>query len=214
MLLVGLIAYFFLPYSDDNIHYQAPRFLGKNTRLASALLSLPAKISLEDRFRLIREYTRLEGKYVKHDIEAGRPITPDDVSVWPDINPEEAVPFELESQPDWMFLNTGTTIEIWLGDKRQTQALILAIVPSGNKWLALLQKKDLQQDSFDPSQNRTVRIVRLPGKAVTEATSQTGTDSTTGAAGSASPKKLASPEGTQSRESNSSQDREAKKESP
>ena len=164
--LVLVIAFYVIPNAASHVHYLATRYLGTNTRLASSLLVAPGKISLEDRLRLARERSELEGRYLKQPVDGGDAITPDKVSGWPDVNGEEVTPVEIDTEPDWMIMNQGTQVELSVGDKAQPEyAHVLAIVPSGNKWLALLQKKDLGPTSFGaPKEKRTLRIWVLPEK--------------------------------------------------
>lgn len=165
-LVLVVIAASFIPGSVGNVHYAALRYLGPNTRLTDKLLVAPAKVSLEDRFRLARERDQLEGRYVKQPVDADNAITPDNVRAWPELNGEEAAAVELDAEPDWMFLNQGAIVEFWVGDKPKPEhALVLAIVPSGNKWLALLRKKDLPPGSFGmPTEKKALRVEVLPGK--------------------------------------------------
>jgi hypothetical protein len=165
-LVLIVIAACFIPGSVGDVHYMALRYLGPNTRLTDKLLVAPANVSLEDRFRLAREREHLEGQYVRQAVCATQAITPDNVRAWPELNGEEAAGVELDAEPDWMFLNQGAIVEFWVGDKPKPEhALVLAIVPSGNKWLALLRKKDLAPDSFGtPKQTKTLRVEVLPEK--------------------------------------------------
>lgn len=160
------VASFLVPKSDSGIHFEAPRFLGKNTRIGSSLLMPPRNSSLEERFWLARERSKLEGKYLAEAITEKSTIAAANVRSWPDLSLDEAVPFELNAEPDWMFLNQGTTVNIRLDDPAQTQhAEVLAIVPSGNKWVALLRRADLKmQNGGLPTLRGVLNLERLPGK--------------------------------------------------
>ena len=169
VVLIVAVSYL-LPKSNTNISFLAPRFLGKNTRLGQSLLIVPRNISFEERSWLTRERGKLEGRYLVHDIAEGSAITSDAVISWPQLNPEEGVPFELDAEPDWMILNQGTTVQVWLGGNAEPErAQLLAIVPYGNKWMALLRKSDLKQTSLGPPNvTKTARIEVLPLKSAAD----------------------------------------------
>jgi hypothetical protein len=160
--IVLVIAFCVIPERAGDVHYLAPRYLGSNTRLAGTLFVLPTKVWVEDRLRLARERSQLEKRYVKKSVDAGAALTPDNVSVWPELS-EDAVPVEVDNEPDWMLLNQGTKVELWIGDKPEPQhTLVLAIVPSGDRWMALLSRQGLVLNS-PGSAKRTLRIEALPG---------------------------------------------------
>ena len=167
-LLVLLVAFLIVPSSQKNVHYRALRFLGRNTRLAPSLLLAPRELSMENRLRLARERPKLEGRYLSKDLKVDDEITPEDVVPWPLIKPEDVAPIELPAEPDWMLLNQGTRVEVWLGENPEPEhAQVLAIVPSGTQWIALLQKKDLKQKNLGPpSAAKAVRIEVLAGPPV------------------------------------------------
>jgi hypothetical protein len=155
--LVFAMAYLVIPGGNSTAHYLALRSMDSNTRIADSLLLVPRHLSLEDRFRLNREHSQLEGRYVKRGLAAGQPITPDNVVLWPELH-EEAALVELDAEPDWMFLNEGARVQLWSGDRLQPKrAVVLAIVKSGNKWLALLRKSDLDPATLDAKEKK-VRV--------------------------------------------------------
>lgn len=151
-----------VPAPSGPAHFRAVRDLGANTRLADVLLVAPAGVSLEDRFRLAREKKRLTGRYLKTPVKGGNCVAHAETLDWPAVKVEEAVPLELDAEPDWMLLNQGTMVQVWTGDELQ-RALVLAVVPFGPKWIALLRKSDLKPGPLGtPKLPAKLRIETLP----------------------------------------------------
>lgn len=145
-LLAVTIAAIYVPFEDHRKHSLALRYLGQNTRIHKSLLVKPQELSLEDNFWLDRELKELEGKYLSRDVQAQQPITLQDVKAWPELKREEAIPVEFEPEPDWVSLNQGSFVQVWVDNQPISErAYVLAIVPSGSRWLALLRKNDLSK---------------------------------------------------------------------
>ena len=144
-VIVIAIAFFVIPRSDRTKHFTARRYLGANTRLSENLLVKPRDISVEESYRLNQELETLKGKYIKRDVEAMKAVTPDNVTDSPIVAPNETFPVWLDAEPDWMFLNQGSLVQVWIANNPTPQrAVVLAILPSGNqKWVALLKRQDL-----------------------------------------------------------------------
>jgi hypothetical protein len=109
--------------------------------MASTLWIEPRERSLSGRIELDRLEEELLGKYIRQPVEAGAPIVRANVMPWPDLPDEDVVTVTLEGEPDWLMLNQGSTVEVWIGQKAATPryALVQAIVASDNKWIALLR---------------------------------------------------------------------------
>jgi hypothetical protein len=145
-LIAVTIVAILLPFGDRSKHFLALRHLGQNTRIHKPLLVKPPGLSLEDHFWLDRELKELEGKYLSRDVLAEQPITLQDVKAWPELKREEAIPVEFEPEPDWVSLNQGSFVQVWVDNQPISErAYVLAIVPSGSRWLALLRKNDLSK---------------------------------------------------------------------
>ena len=135
-----------LPFGDTNKHYVALRHLGVNTRIHAALLTKPSALSIEDHYLLDQKRKQLEGKYLVREIKTGEAIKPDDVKPWPEISRENAIPVEFEPEPDWVSFNQGSLVQVWTDSNPVSErAYVLAIVPTGNRWLALLRRSDLSK---------------------------------------------------------------------
>jgi hypothetical protein len=108
----------------------------------------------------------MEGKYLMQDVDKGRDITPDQLADWPELKAGGLVPLEIET-PDWLLLNQGTIVEVWAGGKlKANDVQVAAIVPLGQKWLALLSKNGFSVDDLGPPADKAgLRIQRLPGAA-------------------------------------------------
>ena len=170
VILVGYVvlvsAISFLLDSSSKASFKAPRFLGKNTRLGPSLLITPSDSSLQERVRLSSERRKLEGRYLNSDINQNSEISTDKTSLSPQLA-EATVPFELEGEPDWMYLNQSAKVKIWFGTDGSAPeyAEVLAIVPSGKKWLALLRAADIKRTDFSSTKSpRTLRIERIAGQ--------------------------------------------------
>jgi hypothetical protein len=163
-ILVAGVAFLLIRPETHEAHYVAVRDMDKNTRLSPLHLVPPAVVPPEAIFRLQHEKYVLEGSYLLHPVKAGEVVLTTDVRSWPDIKPDEVVPFELDTEPDLVLLNRCATVEIWVGDaKVPLQAQVLAIVPSGRRWQVLLRKSDLKGGSLGgPKDQRTLRISALP----------------------------------------------------
>lgn len=145
-LILVAIGAMFLPGGDCSKHHLALRHLGQNTRIHQPLLTKPTGLSIEDHFWLDQELKQLEGKYLSREVEAGQPVTPQDVRPWPEIKREDAIPVEFESIPDWVSFNQGSFVQVWIESHPISErAYVLAIVPSGSRWLALLRRNDLSK---------------------------------------------------------------------
>ena len=109
----------------------------------------------------------LSGKYIKQPVDTGHAIAPDNVTSWPVMPDEDIVPVPLEAEPEWMTLNQGSMVEVWLGDKLATRqpALVEAIVGAGAQWTALLRRSDFASDALKTWADKPkVRLIRLPRK--------------------------------------------------
>jgi hypothetical protein len=156
-----------VPDQRDRSFVLAARYLGPNTRMARTLWIEPRGQSLSDRIERDRLEEELLGKYVRRPIEGGAPIARADVMPWPDVPNEDVVPVLLDGEPDWMMLNQGSTVEVWIGPKAATPhyALVQAIVTSDTKWIALLRRSDFAPDMLgNPGDKPTLRLVRFPHK--------------------------------------------------
>ena len=144
-IVVILIVAFFIRDRDETKRLTALRFLGANTRLSEKLLVKPNELSIEESYALDRELKSLDGKYIKKDVAARDPVTAENVSDWPAVKPSEAFPVELATAPDWVFLNQGSMVQVWVANKPTPErAQVLAILPAaGDKWLALLRRRDV-----------------------------------------------------------------------
>jgi hypothetical protein len=152
-----------IPPVDRNLHYSASRELDENTRLASGHLVAPKHVPLEAVFHLGREKGELEGKYLRRTVKAGEALKAEDVRSWPVITAGAAIPVELDAEPDWLLLNQGTKVEVWVGDKKEPlRAHVLAVVPSGKKWQVLVQSKDVPDGFGYPKDQPKLRILSLP----------------------------------------------------
>lgn len=189
-LLVFVIAFLVIPEAEQEIHYSARRCLGSNTRLAMPLLVPPSFVSWQGKSRLAREARTLDGQYLKEPVKAGGPIDPKKVRAWPEIF-EEVVPVELDSEPDWMVMNQGARVEVWIGDKPEPQhGVVLAIVPSGKKWLALLRKSDLKVSALGtPKDPRILRLEALPGRPLKQPPARPNTQESIASQGDANKSK-------------------------
>jgi hypothetical protein len=165
-LVVVLAIAGLMPDTDRELHATAMRYLGPNTRIADVLLGPPSGLHLEESMRLDRERQTLIGQYVKQAIDAGATVAPPNVRPWPDLSGQDAVPVEFEAEPEWMLLNQGAAVEVWVADKQvAAHAEVLAIVPSGKRWLALLRKSDLPSPTVGtPKDKPVLRIAALPAR--------------------------------------------------
>jgi hypothetical protein len=160
-------AFWLLPVDHRLRQVLATRYLGTNTRIANGLWVEPGGTPWTERIELDRLEEDLAGKYVKRPVEAGAPIARENVTAWPDMPDEDIVPVPLEAEPDWMTLNQGSRVEVWLGEKLATNqpALVEAIVASGSQWTALLRRSDFASDVLKGAADKPkLRLVRLPRK--------------------------------------------------
>jgi hypothetical protein len=163
-VIVAAIAFGLIPPSASDVRYTAARYLGANTRLDRSLMIEPPTRTLDERLRLAREEERLAGKYIKAAVPSGQLVRSENVLLWPDLSGLEAIPVELSAEPDLFSLNQGTKVEILKADNTASQhALVLAIVKSGNKWLAMLRRSDLGTSPLGVV--KEVRIEALPDHA-------------------------------------------------
>ena len=161
------VAFLAVPDHRDRIYVKAARYLGPNTRMASTLWIETREQSLSDRIELDRLEEGLLGKYIREPVEAGAPIVRANVMPWPDLADEDIVSVTLEGEPDWLMLNQGSTVEVWIGQKAATPryAMVQAIVASDKKWIALLRRSDFALDLLsNPADKPALRLVRLPHK--------------------------------------------------
>jgi len=166
LAMVG-VAFLALPDHRDESDVLAARYLGPNTRIENTLWIERRGWSLSRRIELDRLEEELHGKYIRQPVEAGASIMRDNVMLWPDLPDEDIVPVPLDGEPDWLMLNQGSMVEVWIGQKPATPryALVEAIVGSDKKWLALLRRSDFASDiPNNPTDKATLRLVRLPHK--------------------------------------------------
>jgi hypothetical protein len=162
--MVG-VAFLAVPDHRDRSYVLAVRYLGPNTKLASTLWTEPRGRSLSGRIELDRLKEELLGKYIRLPVEAGKPIVRANVMPWPDLPNEDIVLVALEGEPDWLMLNQGSMVEVWIGQKAATspQAMVQAIVASDKKWIALLRRSDFAPNVLsDPTDKPMLRLVRIP----------------------------------------------------
>ena len=98
---------------------------------------------------------------------SGQEIAPENVASWPTMPDEDLVPVPLEGEPDWMTLNQGSMVEVWLGEKLATRqpALVEAIVGAGAQWTALVRRSDFAADALKNWADKPkLRLTRLPRK--------------------------------------------------
>jgi hypothetical protein len=167
LLVAVAVAVLVIPGRNGGKHYQARRYMGVNTRLSAELLQEPNGISLEDRLWLRRERARLLGKYLTSNVEKDGEVKDDMVKALPDVKAGDAVAVELTAQPDWVYFNQGSVVQVWAGKNETPERLhVLAVVPSGdNKWLALLSRGEVrQQNFFNPKEATTIRLDAPPEK--------------------------------------------------
>ena len=169
MYTVAMVGTAFVAVPDrrDRNYVVATRYLGPNTRIASTLWIEPRGQSPLGRIELDRLEAELSGKYIRQPVEAGKPITRANVMPWPDLPDEDIVPVILDDEPDWLMLNQGSTVEVWIGQKVATlkNAVVLAIVASDKKWIALLRRSDFAPGTLgSPADKSALRLVRLPHK--------------------------------------------------
>jgi hypothetical protein len=160
-------AFFLLPVNHDPTKLMATRYLGSNTRMARGLWVEPSHSRWGRRMELDRLEEELSGKYIKQPVDSGHEIAPDNVTAWPTMPDEDIVPVPLEAEPDWMTLNQGSMVEVWLGDKLATRqpALVEAIVGADAQWTALLRRSDFASDALKTWADKPkVRLIRLPRK--------------------------------------------------
>lgn len=166
-VLAVLGAAFLLPVAHGQSQVSATRYLGANTRMARGLWVEPTNLRWGRRMELDRLEEELSGKYIKHPVEAGGGVARDNVTSWPSMPDEDLVPVPLDVEPDWMTLNEGSLVEVWLGDKLATRqpALVEAIVGSAAQWTALLRRSDFAVDALKNWADKPkLRLVRLPRK--------------------------------------------------
>jgi len=107
------------------------------------------------------------GKYLRRPVEADARLSRADAMPWPDLPGEEIVQVLLDEEPDWLMLNQGSTVDVWIGQKRATPqyAVVQAIVASGRKWIVLLRRKDFAADVLGNTADKpALHLVRLPHK--------------------------------------------------
>lgn len=165
-VVVILIVAFFIRDRDKTKRLTALRFLGANTRLSEKLLVKPSELSIEESFSLDQELKSLKGKYIKKDVAAMEPVTAENVSDWPTVKPTEAFPVELATEPDWVFLNQGSLVQVWVANKPSPErALVLAILPAaGDKWLALLRRRDVSALLAGAKDSHVLRLEVMAGE--------------------------------------------------
>jgi hypothetical protein len=154
----------FLPWHGDEGYVQAVRHLGANTRLARTLWTEPR--DQIGRLEIARLEDDLLGRYLRRTVEADGRLTRVDVMPWPDLPDEEIVAVTIDDEPDWLMLNQGSIVDVWIGQKRATPqyAMVQAIVASGTKWAVLLRRNDFAADSLSSAEKPILRLVRLPHK--------------------------------------------------
>jgi hypothetical protein len=108
----------------------------------------------------------LLGRYLRRTVEADARLTRVDVIPWPDLQNEEIVAVTIDDEPNWLMLNKGSIVDVWMGQNRATPqyAMAQAIVPSGTKWAVVLRREDFATDSLSSTENPILRLVRLPHK--------------------------------------------------
>jgi hypothetical protein len=159
--LLVAVAFAFIPRSASDVRFTAARYLDKNTRLDDRLLIPPPIGTLDERLRLARQRDRLLGRYVKDPIPSGRPIKSKDLLAEPDLSAIDAAVVDLAGEPDLALLNQGAKVAIVPADNSPTQhASVVAVVKSGDKWLALVRKSDLTAASL--GMVKEVRLEALP----------------------------------------------------
>lgn len=165
-ILIVVLAVWVVPGRSSDKHHLARRYMGANTRLGPELLVEPTGLSLEDRLWLKRERGRLVNKYLTEAVEAGSPVTTEKVKTWPDIDVGKAFAVELTSPPDLVFLNQGAAVQLWVGNNAAPEhSHVLAVVPSGAKWLAFLCRRELRPDGLIGSKDvPTFRLEAAPEK--------------------------------------------------
>lgn len=167
IILIGAFAIFGMPAKREQSQVLATRYLGANTRMAKGLWAEPDGSSWARRIGLDRLEEELSGQYVKQAVEAGKPVAPENVASWPNMPNEDIVPVPLEAEPDWMTLNEGSLVEVWVGDKLATRqpALVEAIVGAGAQWTALVRRSDFAADALKNWADKPkLRLIRLPCK--------------------------------------------------
>lgn len=152
-----------VPPPERNVHYSAGRQLCENTRLVAEHLVLPKHVPLEAVYRLRKEKNALVGGYLRRTVKAGETLNVEDVGPWPKIEGDEAIPVEVDTEPDWLLLNKGSVVEVWVGDAEDPiRASVLAVVPSGTKWQVLLDRSDVPDGFGYPKDQLKLRILSLP----------------------------------------------------
>jgi hypothetical protein len=167
MIIIVLVAFIIVPASRDGVHDVAIRYLGVNTRLVEELLVPATPITLEERLRLDRERARVLGKYLGEAVPEGTPVLADNVRERPVLK-GKVYPLVLDGQPDLQLLNQGTILRVWIGKDSEPQRVeVLAIVPSGDDWVALLDTDSVKLGGFNStSQVTKVQIESLPSQPI------------------------------------------------
>lgn len=164
-VVIIAIALFLIPNNRDRSFVIATQYFGANTRLTAKLWAEPPGLFITNCVELDRLEHDLEGTYLVRSIEAAKAIGRDDVTRWPHLPDEQIYPITLDAEPDWLLLNQGSTVELWVGQKPAAPrfAEVQAIVPSDGKWVMLLRRGDLAPDVLgDPTGKPTLRLVQLP----------------------------------------------------
>jgi hypothetical protein len=166
VILVLIGGFVLIPGRDSGKHLTALRYLDTNTRLSESLLLKPTNLSIEESIWLDREAKELKGKYIKTPVEGTKEILVDNVAEWPSVKSADAFPAELTTEPDWVFLNSGSLLQVWTPNKSTPdRAHVLAIVPSGSKWIVLLRRQELSPQALTASKDApVVRLEVVAGK--------------------------------------------------
>jgi hypothetical protein len=163
---VVVIAFCLLPWRGEGSYLQAERYLGANTRLASALWHQPHDRLEVRQVELARLEEALAGRYLRKPVDADARLTRADVMPWPDLGDQEIVAVLLEDEPDWRMLNQGASVDVWYGQKLATaqHTVVQAIIPDGTKWRVLVPRRDFSADGLASADKPSVRLVKLPNK--------------------------------------------------
>ena len=164
-LLVIVIAFKMIPERDPTKHFKALRYLGAHTRLTEKLLVKPENVSFEESYLLDQDLKKLDGKYLKEDVATGMAVEVENVSDWPDIEPTESFPVEMQTEPDWLLLNQGSLVQVWVNNNSSPQrARVLAIIPSGKNWMVLLNRKDIAALLAGAKEPHVLRLEEVAGR--------------------------------------------------
>jgi hypothetical protein len=164
-IVVVVVFACFRPWPHSAHHFIAVRDLPAGSRLSNELLTTPPGVAIEDRVRQLVERGSLIGHYLRVDARAGDAILPKQAQEWPKLDDPALVPIELKREPNWIEVNAGAWIQVWIGGCAAPFAVrIAAVVPAGQSgWVALVKGDGFTLETLAKSNNAPVwRVASLP----------------------------------------------------